>query len=40
LAIRYLNDPQTRKDDFYKDWGRGIVKISDIILEIAKARWG
>jgi len=40
LAVRYLNDPQTRRDDFYKDWGRGILRISDIILEIAKARWG
>jgi MinD-like ATPase involved in chromosome partitioning or flagellar assembly len=40
LAVRYLNDPQTRKDDFYKDWGRGIIRISDIILEITKARWG
>jgi MinD-like ATPase involved in chromosome partitioning or flagellar assembly len=40
LAVRYLNDPQTRRDDFYKDWGRGIIRISDIILEIVKARWG
>jgi len=40
LAIRYAGDMQARREVEYREWSDGVRKVSDIILELVRRRWG
>ncbi len=40
LAIRYSGDMQARREVEYREWSDGVRRISDIILELVRRRWG
>jgi len=39
-AIRYSGDMQARREVEYREWSDGVRRVSDIILELVRRRWG